>query len=170
MGLDLVTSSRDITFMEPAAPLQAIAPPNMVGLQIGHPVFSERATWALGVFGDATPSTEYGNASKNYGSAIGRLTWLGLDHLDPDHPAANRFLHLGVSADCQYSVTSNVRYQSRPETTSISAKAAPGARSSSPAASPTQTLTPSPHFCGASLALAYIRRNQSARPRTPARA
>ena len=115
MGLDLVTSSRDITFMEPAAPLQAIAPPNMVGFQIGHPVFSERATWALGVFGDATPGTEYGNASKNYGSAIGRLTWLALDHLEPDHPAANSLLHLGVSADYQYSATSNVRYQSRPE-------------------------------------------------------
>ena len=115
MGLDLVTSSRDLTFMEPAAPLQAIAPPNMAGFQIGHPVFSERATWALGVFGDATPSTEYGNISKNYGSAIGRLTWLALDHLDPDCPAANRLLHLGMSADYQYSVTSNVRYQSRPE-------------------------------------------------------
>jgi phosphate-selective porin OprO and OprP len=101
--------------MEPAAPLQAIAPPNMVGFQVGQPVFSERATWALGVFGDATPSAEYGNASKNYSSTIGRLTWLVLDQLDPDHPAANRLLHLGVSADYQYSATSNVRYQSRPE-------------------------------------------------------
>ena len=53
MGLELITSSRDITFMEPAAPLQAIGPPNETGIQIGHPVLNQRATWALGVFGDA---------------------------------------------------------------------------------------------------------------------
>src|SRR5207248_3046529 len=53
MGLDLLTSSRDITFMEPAAPLQALAPSNAGGIQIGHPVFDQRATWSLGAFGNA---------------------------------------------------------------------------------------------------------------------
>ena len=115
MGLQVITSSRDITFMEPAAPLQAMAPPNETGIQIGHPVFNQRATWTLGIFGDAATDTEYGNASRNYGSAIGRLTWLALDHLDADHPSANRLLHLGVSANYQYSVTSDIRYRSRPE-------------------------------------------------------
>ena len=38
MGLQLITSSRDIPFMEPAAPLQAIAPGVEAGLQIGRPV------------------------------------------------------------------------------------------------------------------------------------
>jgi phosphate-selective porin len=115
MGLDLITSSRDITFMEPAAPLQAIGPPNETGIQIGHPVLHQRATWAFGIFGDAATDVEYGNASRNYGSAMGRLTWLALDHLDPDHPSANRFLHLGLSANFQYSVTSDIQYRSRPE-------------------------------------------------------
>ena len=115
MGLDLVTSSRDITFMEPAAPLQAIGPPKESGIQIGQPVLNQRATWSLGIFGDAATDSEYGNASRNYGSAIGRLTWLTLDHLDPDHPAANRYLHLGLSGSYQYSVTSDIRYKSRPE-------------------------------------------------------
>jgi phosphate-selective porin OprO and OprP len=115
MGLELITSSRDITFMEPAAALQAIGPPNETGIQIGHPVLNQRATWALGIFGDAATDFEYGNASHNYGSAMGRLTWLALDHLDPDHPWANRFLHLGLSANLQYSVTSDIEYRSRPE-------------------------------------------------------
>ena len=115
MGLDLITSSRDIGFLEPAAPLQAIAPPKESGFQIGHPVFNQRATWALGIFGDAANDTEYGNASLNYGSAMGRLTWLPVGRLDPDDPAANRFLHLGLSANYQYSATSELRYKSRPE-------------------------------------------------------
>jgi len=115
MGLDLTTSSSDITFMEPAAPLQAIAPPNEVGIQIGHPVLNQRSTWALGLFGDQSASGEYGNASRNYGSAAGRVTWLAMDQLAPDRPEANRLLHLGLSANFQYSVTSDIQYSSKPE-------------------------------------------------------
>jgi len=115
MGLQLITSSRDISLMEPAAPLQAIGPGNEAGIQIGRPVFKQRATWALGIFGEGPANSEYGNASQNYGNAIGRLTWLALDHRNPDHPAANRYLHVGVSANYQYSGNSTVRYQSRPE-------------------------------------------------------
>jgi phosphate-selective porin OprO/OprP len=46
---------------------------------------------------------------------MGRLTWLPVGRLDPDVPAANRFLHLGLSANYQYSATSDLRYKSRPE-------------------------------------------------------
>jgi phosphate-selective porin OprO/OprP len=115
MGLDLITSSRDITFMEPAAPFQAIGPASEVGIQIGHPVFHQRATWALGLFGSANTSYEFGNSSQNYGNAIGRVTWLALDHRAPGDPGAHRYLHLGLSANYQYSASSQVRYKSRPE-------------------------------------------------------
>jgi phosphate-selective porin OprO and OprP len=115
MGLDLITSSRDITFMEPPAPLQAMGSPNETGIQLGHPVLNQRATWALGLFGDAASDTEYGNASRNYGTAMGRLSWLPVANLDSDHPALNSYLHLGLSASYQYSLTSEVRYKSRPE-------------------------------------------------------
>jgi phosphate-selective porin OprO/OprP len=115
MGLDMVTSSRDLTFMEPATVLQALAPANEAGIQIGHPVFDKRGTWALGIFGGGLIATEYGNASQNYGNLIGRVTYLALDHLAPDEPAENRYLHLGLSANIQYSADSTVRYESRPE-------------------------------------------------------
>ncbi len=115
MGLDMITSSRDITFMEPATVLQALAPPNEAGIQIGHPVFHERGTWALGIFGGGMVVNEYGNASQHYGNLIGRLTYLAIDHVAPDRPAENEYLHLGLSANVQYSATSTVRYQSRPE-------------------------------------------------------
>ena len=116
MGLDLVNSSRDLTFMEPATTLQALAPANEAGIQIGHPVFDQRGTWNLGIFGGGLIATEYGNASQDYGNLIGRFTWLAIDHLaPPDRPAENRLLHLGLSANVQYSASSAVRYQSRPE-------------------------------------------------------
>jgi phosphate-selective porin OprO and OprP len=115
MGLQLITSSRDIAFMEPAAPLQAIAPGIEAGLQIGRPVFAGRATWRFGLFAPGGGASEYGNASLNYGSAIARLTALPYWHPDADEPSANRYLHLGLSANILYSSSSTVRYQSRPE-------------------------------------------------------
>jgi phosphate-selective porin len=45
MGLDMITSSRDLTFMEPATVLQALAPGNEAGIQIGQPV------WLAGALG-----------------------------------------------------------------------------------------------------------------------
>lgn len=115
MGLDLNNSSWDLAFMEPAAPLQALAPSREFGIQIGRPVFNDEATWTLGIYGNGPRSGEYGNASKNYGNAIGRVTWLAVDHLHPDDPPANEFVHLGLSANYQYSTTATVRYRARPE-------------------------------------------------------
>ena len=51
-GLDVIGSSWAITFMEPAAPLQALAPGTNAGIQVGRPVLDNRATWRLGIFGN----------------------------------------------------------------------------------------------------------------------
>lgn len=115
MGLDVITSSRDLTFMEPATVLQALAPANEAGIQIGQPVLHERGTWALGIFAGGVTDSEYGNASKNYGNLMGRMTYLAIDHIAPARPEENEYLHLGFSANMQYSASSVVRYRSRPE-------------------------------------------------------
>ncbi len=116
MGLDLITSSRDITFMEPGSVLQALAPPNEAGIQIGQPFFYQRATWTLGIFGGGPGYiSEYGNASQDYGNVIGRLTYLPVDHIRPEQPEENQYLHLGLSANVQYSGENTIRFRSRPE-------------------------------------------------------
>jgi phosphate-selective porin OprO/OprP len=115
MGLQLITSSRDISFMEPAAPLQAMAPSEEAGVAIGRPVFDNRATWWLGLFAPGAGATEYGNASQDYGSLIGRVTGLPIYDVDSEHPNDARLLHLGMSANLLYSGNSTVRYKSRPE-------------------------------------------------------
>jgi phosphate-selective porin OprO/OprP len=88
----------------------------VAGLQIGQPVFDKRGTWAVGVFhGGIDVADEYGNDSKAYGNLMGRFTYLAIDHIAPKKPDENEYLHLGISADVQYTSTSVVHFESRPE-------------------------------------------------------
>lgn len=114
MALDVMTSSRDIPFMETAAPLQALAPGVNAGIQFGRPVLGERATWRFGVFTDGV-GQDFGDASRDYARAVTRFTGLPIDHLDADEPAATRLLHVGVSANVLYSGSSSIQYRARPE-------------------------------------------------------
>jgi phosphate-selective porin OprO/OprP len=114
MSLDAVTSSRDTTMMELAGPLEALAPGVNAGVEIGRPVFDQRATWKFGLF-TAGSSQDTGDASKNYGRAITRFTAIPIYEANPDHPESATLLHLGLSANILYSADSSLRYRSRPE-------------------------------------------------------
>ena len=114
-GLDVVNSSWAITFMEPAAPLQALAPGTAAGLEIGKPVFSDRATWRLGIFGNGLGGSDYGLVSKSFGSLVGRATWLPIRDVTSGEDSVPRFIHVGLSANFLLSPSENLRYQSRPE-------------------------------------------------------
>jgi phosphate-selective porin OprO/OprP len=114
MGLDAVTSSRDISMMELAAPLQALAPGVNAGIEIGRPVLDRRATWKLGLFTQGV-GHDVGEATKNYGRVITRFTGLPIYETNPDHPGSETLLHLGVSANILYAGNGSVRYRSRPE-------------------------------------------------------
>ena len=117
MGLDVISPTRDISLMEPAAPLQALAPGVNAGFQMGRPVLDDRATWAFGLFTDGV-GQDFGDASKNYGRAIVRFTGLPIDRQHSELPEASRpgpLLHLGLSANILYSTDETVRYQARPE-------------------------------------------------------
>jgi len=114
MSLDAITSSRDITFMELAAPVQALTPGLDSGAQVGCPVLHERMTWAFGLFSEGVGS-DYGDASQSFARAITRLTCLPIYHPDPEQPGSAQLLHLGASASILYSGDSTVHYRSRPE-------------------------------------------------------
>jgi phosphate-selective porin OprO and OprP len=115
MALDVMTSARDITFMEQAAPLQALAPGVNAGLQLGRPVLDQRATWTVGLF-TAGEGYDYGDASKDYGRVITRLTGLPIYNVNPDQADSTpQLLHLGLGANILYSSSSIVQYRSRPE-------------------------------------------------------
>jgi phosphate-selective porin OprO and OprP len=114
MSLEVLTSSRDNTFMEPAAPVQALAPGQNAGVQFSRTLFQERATWAFGFFTESV-GQDYGDSSQNFGRAITRVTCLPLYEVDPGQPSSARLLHLGLSANVLYSGNSTVEYRSRPE-------------------------------------------------------
>lgn len=113
MGLDVINSARDITFMEPAAPLQALAPGVNAGIQLGRPVFDQRATWTVGLFTDGV-GTDFGDAASDYGRVITRFTGLPIYDLD-EGTNVTQLLHLGVSGNVLYSASNAVKYRSRPE-------------------------------------------------------
>jgi phosphate-selective porin OprO/OprP len=113
-SLNAYTSSRDIRFMEPAAPVTALAPGVNAGLQIGRSALQDRMTWILGVFAEGA-GTDSGDSSKNYGRAIFRITGLPIAQGNPKEPSSQRLLHLGMNASWLYSSTSTVRYRTRPE-------------------------------------------------------
>jgi phosphate-selective porin OprO/OprP len=115
MGLDLITSGRDITFMEPAAPIQALAPGINAGIQVGQPLLEQRATWKLGLFTAGGGGQDFGEVAKDYGRTIFRVTGLPLFATRPDQADSATLLHLGLSANILYSSSSELEYRSRPE-------------------------------------------------------
>jgi phosphate-selective porin len=97
MGLDTVGSSRDQTFMEAAAPLQALAPGVNAGFQVGRPIFDRRATWTVGLFTDSV-GDDFGDATEDFGRAILRMTGLPIDRNVSTSRHESQLLHLGVSS------------------------------------------------------------------------
>ncbi len=114
-GLDVINSSWAITFMEPAAPLQALAPGTNAGIQVGRPVLDSRATWWLGIFGNGAGAKEYGLVASSYGSVIGRATWLAIQQGGSEESPVPQFLHVGLSTNLLLTSSDTIRYQSRPE-------------------------------------------------------
>jgi phosphate-selective porin OprO/OprP len=109
-SLEATTSSRDITFMEQAAPIDAFAPNRAFGVQIGRPFAEDRFTWWLGAFtGSALGDSDVGDASRDLGRLAGRFTWLARTN-----PEAEEFLHLGLSGTFVFT-NGDARFQSRPE-------------------------------------------------------
>ena len=114
-GLDVINSSWAVTFMEPAAPLQALAPGTEAGIQVGRSVFDGRATWWLGLFANGAGGSDYGLVASSYGSVSGRATWLPIREGGTEESPVPRFLHVGLSTYVLFSGSDKLRYQSRPE-------------------------------------------------------
>ena len=115
MGLEVVTSSWDIPLMEPAAPLQAIAPGISAGVQAGKPFDGEEGRPISSVSSARAPVP----ASTATPRSAMASPWAGSracpSTIPGGNPSSTRLLHLGLSINVQYSASSSVRYRSRPE-------------------------------------------------------
>lgn len=110
IGLDALSSSKFITFMERAMAVQAIAPLRNIGVRAMASLKSERATFWLGAFD--LSAGNLADADWSGGKAVStRMTWL------PWAPkgCGCRFLHLGLSASWRFDI-GTARYQALPGT------------------------------------------------------
>lgn len=111
MGLENVVSSRAMTFMEVATPVQALAP----GYRSGIALAGHWEPWLIawkGGFYSAGQEQINGDASDTTAQLVGRIA--GLPWRESAEPGA-AFLHLGASASYAFSGESRIRYRARPE-------------------------------------------------------
>jgi phosphate-selective porin OprO/OprP len=107
MGLELLTSSRHLTFMERSLATEAFAPERNTGVMIGNHAFNESLNWALGGFTDVGDSGD-GPIDSNF-RVTGRVS--GSPWYEED---GRRLLHLGASGS-YIDPEEDVRFRSRPE-------------------------------------------------------
>ncbi|MGK7344937.1 MAG: OprO/OprP family phosphate-selective porin [Candidatus Nitrospinota bacterium M3_3B_026] len=105
-GLEELTSSKYITFMERAMAIEAFAPSRQSGLLIGSSAWDKRLTWALSTYRITDGYGEdYGDNDMNYAARITVLPWKSGDNL----------VHLGAAYTAIKPNGDTVRFRSRPE-------------------------------------------------------
>ena len=107
LGMDQLTSSNTITFLERAQPVQAFAPGNKAGVQASMAGDDRDLAWAVGGFTD-TQRTDAADRSKGPARLVGRVTWA-------PRAAAPRLLHLGIAGQYVLSTAAHIRYKANPE-------------------------------------------------------
>lgn len=116
IGFDNVVSSRDRTFMELPAPVQAFVPATSLGLLARRTWRDGRVSGALGWF-TVGQRRDVGDQSRALARVVTRATWLARDH-ERDGASSERWpelLHLGAAGAYTFAGQDHVRYQSRPE-------------------------------------------------------
>jgi len=108
-GLEELTSSNHITFMERAVPANAFSPSRNLGIQLSNHHLDERLTWAAGAFREVDDDIRRTPGSGS--SFTARLT--GLPWYEDE---GSRLLHLGVAASYRAprSHARTTRFSSRP--------------------------------------------------------
>jgi phosphate-selective porin OprO/OprP len=105
-SLEEQTSSKYLTFLERALPIEAFSPSRNSGFMLHDG--GDRYTWAVGLFRD---TDDFGDAvERDEVSFTGRVT--GVPWTNED---GSRLLHLGLSASQREPTDDSLRFRSRPE-------------------------------------------------------
>lgn len=104
-GLEVLTSSNDITFLERALPA-ILTPDRNTGIQLAGTACGERVTWALGGFAETDGVAD--NVGDDGWSVTGRVT--ALPWYEDE---GRRLLHIGLSGSVRD--PDSVSYSQRPE-------------------------------------------------------
>jgi len=104
-SLEELTSSKYITFMERALPVEAFAPSRNTGIGFGSSELDDQLTWSVGVFRDTDDFGGGEDSDYNFTARVTGVPWAEEDQ--------ERMLHIGGSIS--YKNTDMVQYRSRPE-------------------------------------------------------
>jgi phosphate-selective porin OprO and OprP len=115
MGLEMLTSSRFLTFVERAAPSEAFAPERNIGVMASDAKLDQRLTYAAGLFTDTAEAGKLSTVNSNY-RFTGRVS--GLPWYD-EATKGGSLLHLGVSASYIDPGGTNIVIRSRPEARTV---------------------------------------------------
>ncbi|MDF7799710.1 porin [Pontiellaceae bacterium B1224] len=112
MSMSSLQSSSSTPMMEKAASVNAFAPGDKLGVQIGGATQNKRGTLYGGIFSDviATENTASVNDAYRF---VGRMTYLPL--MASGTNATSRFIHLGTSFSYVHTPGDDVQYRARPE-------------------------------------------------------
>lgn len=109
MGLEELTSSKYITFMERSLPILAFSPARNSGVAISNAAFEQRMTWAVGGFRETDDFGEDFSDGSNY-NVTARLTglpvWL---------EEGRQLVHVGYSYSHRFRDDEEVEFDPRPE-------------------------------------------------------
>ncbi len=106
-GLEELTSSKYITFVERSFPIEAFAPSRNMGLMLHNSAAGDRMTWAAGAFKD---TDDFGQALNDEWNLTGRVTGVALAEKETD-----TLLHLGLGLSSRSPVDEVGRFRVRPQ-------------------------------------------------------
>lgn len=109
MSFDVLSGSTNRSFMEQAAPVQALAPGQKVGIQAADFSDARHLSWQTGLFTDGQRQ-DVGDATDSPLRLLGRVAWRPREDL-----AGGRVLHLAASGSYVLSPRDEVQYRTRPE-------------------------------------------------------
>jgi phosphate-selective porin OprO/OprP len=108
-GLEELTSSKYITFMERSLPILAFAPGRNSGIGINDTAFDERMTWAIGGFQEVGSDGEDFSNQGEY-NVTARVT--GLPVYEDE---GKQLVHVGYSYSHKFRNSENIDFDSKPE-------------------------------------------------------
>ncbi len=107
-GLEELTSSKYINFLERALPMEAFAPSRNAGVMLFDSALDERMTWAVGIFRDTDDDGDIqDDGGYNFTGRVTALPWY------TDKGAS--LLHIGAAYSQRNPNAESAQYRSRPE-------------------------------------------------------
>lgn len=106
-GLEELTSSRHLTFLERSLGTEAFAPSRNVGVMLSNTVLEDRLHWAAGFFKDANSGgLALGDGNYSFTGRLAGTPWKG---------GESRLLHLGLDYSHRDAPSDSLSFGARPE-------------------------------------------------------